>query len=247
MDFEAQVRTSADGMIEKVLTSAAPTVAHLFSTTSYLGDAPIAAITQLDTGDTERAGLLMHPQVLGAHTKEDGVSPFRVGHFLRESVLCQHVSPPPAGAQAMALPDVPGLTLRQEFEHKISAGKSCQACHAQFAPLGYAFLPFDPVGRWTTDPTGQPWDLTGNVATYAGPLAFASPHDLVEQLGNDAQAQGCFAQTALEWSVGRPLVTQDVASVTALDATVKQHGGDVLQVLETIVAAPQFTTAVAAR
>jgi hypothetical protein len=232
--FEGQVRTSAEATIGAVLSGGAPTLSNLFSTTAY-------AFPELDSGGFMRSGLLMHPQVLSAHTKEDGFSPFRLGVFLREDLLCQSVPPPPADAQTKALPDVPGLSVRDEFQHKISAGAACLACHSTFAPLGYSFLPFDPAGRWTPkDPTGVAWDLTGSIPTFSGTLSFSSPADLEQQLGASPQVQGCFAQNALEWTKGRELVTDDLPSVLALNAAVKHSGGDVMAVLETIVRDPDF-------
>jgi hypothetical protein len=249
-DFEESIRASAEASIaDALLTSrggSGPTVASLLGTRSYLGDPAVASITP---AETVREGLLMHPQVLVAHTKDDGSSPFRLGRFLREDVLCEAVAPPPASATTMALADLPsGATLRENYQHKISAGPSCQACHAQFAPLGYAFLPFDPVGRWATqDPSGRPWDLSGSIVAASGRLTFESTRDLVEKLGASPQVHGCFAQAALSWSLGRALVQEDESLVRAVDAVLRETDGDVIAVLQSIVAAPEFTTAIAAR
>src|SRR5262249_25171381 len=142
----------------------------------------------------------------------------------------------------------PGATLRENYQHKISAGPVCQGCHAQFSPLGYAFLPFDPVGRWTKqDPSGRPWDLSGSIVTYSGRLTFQSPPDLMNELGRSPQVQGCFGQAGLEWALGRNLIKEDENLVRAIDAVVRKTDGNVQAVLQAIVAAPEFTTAIAAR
>jgi hypothetical protein len=249
-DFEASIRASAESTITgTLLADGDATLASLLTAKSYLGDPAIVALTKDDTADTGRMGLLMHPQVVAAHTKEDGASPFRLGRFMREDLLCETVAPPPATAAAMALPDLPpGATLRENYQHKISAGPVCQGCHAQFSPLGYAFLPFDPVGRWTKqDPSGRPWDLSGSIVTYSGRLTFQSPSDLMNELGASPQVHGCFAQAALEWALGRNLIKEDENLVRAIDAVVRTTDGDVQAVLQAIVAAPEFTTAIAAR
>ncbi len=258
-DFQSSIRASAEATIADALYGAEmPTVATLFATRSYLDDPAIVLLSQTkgtgvsatgDTSETGREGILMHPQVLAAHTKEDGVSPFQLGKFLRESLLCEPVSPPPPDATQMALPDLPaGASLRENFENKVSANSTCLACHAQFSPLGYAFLPFDPVGRWfQQDPSGQAWDLAGTIATYSGELSFQSPRALVNALGSRTQVQGCFAQGALQWALGRKLVDEDEPFVIALDDVIQSTDGDITAIFETIVAAPEFATAVAAR
>jgi Protein of unknown function (DUF1588)/Protein of unknown function (DUF1592)/Protein of unknown function (DUF1585) len=258
-DFETAIRASADAFIQKVLSSATPTLANLLSTDSYLADAAIQQITRpgsgavTPTGDgavAGRTGLLMHPQIIAAHTKENGSSPFQIGVAMREDLLCDPVPPPPPNAQAMAKTDPPaGLSLRENLDYRTSAGAVCSSCHSSFKELGYTFLPFDPVGRWMqNDPSGKPWDLSGNVSTYSGvPLKFSSPSELAKNLGTHPQAQGCFAQVALEWSLGRALTTEDQHLAVAVSDVAKSTGGNVSAILRAIVAAPEFTNAVASR
>lgn len=248
--LEAAVRQSAESVIiDALFGQGQATLVRLFAESSYAADPALATLTSSDTSETARQGLLMHPQVLAAHTKEDGVSPFQLGRFLRETILCEPVAPPPANATSMALPDLPpGATLRENFQHKVSAGPGCLACHAQFAPLGYAFLPFDPVGRWLPkDPSGRAWDLSGSLETYGGPLSFISHADLEAQLGARPEVQGCFAQAALEWAYGRGLVAADRPALDALDGVVKTSGGDVMAIFRAIVEDPSFATAIGGR
>jgi hypothetical protein len=247
--FEQQLRASADSAIIDVLRSSNPTIQHLFSTESYLNDAPVQRITEpagatQDTAETRRGGLLMHPHVLAASTKENGVSPFPLGAMLKESLLCEKLPAPPAGVAMQARADVPpGLTLREGFEHRTNISSACSACHLQFAPLGYSFLPFDPVGRWLRkDPSGKPWDLSGAPPTYSGILTFMSPRDLSSRLGASPQVHGCFAQFAASWTFGRGLLQTDEALVAELDTAVKRSGGNVLDLLRTLVRSSAFAT-----
>jgi hypothetical protein len=257
-DFETSIRSSADAFIHSVLSGATPTIGQLLSTDSYLGDAAVKQITEPGgsaanpTGDgtTGRTGLLMHPLVLSSHTKENGSSPFQIGVTLREDLLCDPVPPPPPNAQAMAKTNPPpGLSMREDLDFRTSAGEVCIACHSTFKELGYAFMPIDPVGRWMQkDPSGKPWDLSGNVATYSGvPLKFSSPSELTRDLATHPQVAGCFAQVALEWSLGRALTAEDQQLVVALHDVAKNTGGNVPAILRAIVAAPAFTQTVAAR
>ncbi len=51
-------------------------------------------MTRRDLPPAERAGILMHPYVLAAHTKESGVSPFPLGQFVYENILCNVIGLP---------------------------------------------------------------------------------------------------------------------------------------------------------
>lgn len=256
--FESASRASAEAAIRKVLGGADPTLGALLTTTGYLDDPALQPIRQpagsgkTASGDPDaaaRIGLMMHPHVLAAHTKEDGSSPFPIGFFLRQALLCQPVPPPPPDAAASAPVPPPGLTVRQSYEFRTNAGPACQSCHPLFSPLGYAFLPFDPVGRWVKqDPTGKPWDLSGSVTTYSGAsLTFQSPADMMQNLAQRPQVHGCFAQAATEWMLGRHLVAEDADALMAAADTALRTRASVPALLEALVASPGFVNAVAAR
>ncbi len=248
------MRADADGFIASVLGSADPTVGNLLTGAGYVSDPVLLPITKASqdsgvaTGDTPafaRVGLLMHPQVLSSHTKENGSSPFQLGRFLKEALMCDPVPPPPPNAAALAKTDAPaGLSMRETLEYRTSDAV-CSSCHSQFAPLGYAFMPFDPVGRWQTqDPSGKAWDLAGSVPTLRGEaLGFQSPAELAQGLAASPQVQGCFSQAALEWSLGRGLTGAEAPQIIALDAALSTNGGNVLEILKQIVSAPEFINA----
>lgn len=255
--FADDIRSSADAFITSVLSGPEPTVGNLLTGKGYLVDEAVQQITRystdsgVTTGDQaglDRIGLLMHPQVVASHTKENGASPFQLGYFLKEVLLCEQVAAPPANAAAMAKDEAPsGLSLRESLEFRTSAGPTCSACHSQFAPLGFSFIALDPLGRWVEqDPSGKPWDLSGSVTTALGdPLEFEDPADMLREVAARPQTQGCFAQAALEWSLGRGLVAADSSAVAALDALIEQSDGNVPAIMKTIVSAPEFSNVVA--
>jgi hypothetical protein len=225
----------------------------------YLKDPAVTQITQVgkgggvatgDQADQPRLGLLMHPHVVASHTKDNGSSPFGIGSFIRGALLCQPVSLPPPGATNMARNDPPpNLSLREDLEYRTSAGPTCIGCHAQFAPIGYSFMPFDPVGRWIKqDPSGKPWALTGSTPLFRGEsLAFDSPSTFAKNLAKDPQLFGCFAQVLFEWSRGRNLIQEDEPVLNRIDALAKSNMGNVPTLLQSLVEDPTFITAVASR
>jgi hypothetical protein len=141
-----------------------------------------------------------------------------------------------------------GLTLREDLEWRTNVGGACQGCHQLFAPLGYSFLPFDPVGRWVKqDPSGKPWELAGSVEALAETLTWKTPDELMRKLAASPQVHGCFAQGALEWTLGRALVMEDRELVRAAGDAARRSKGSLTAILAAIVASPAFTTTVAAR
>ncbi len=254
-EYADKLKASALDAIAKALKGNEPTFATMLRTTSYLEDAPVAALTAMGgtemhpTGDESpqrRKGLMMHPHVIASHTKENGVSPFGIGLFLRAHLLCEPVPNPPASAQDEARDDPPmNLTVRKELEYRTNAGPTCTGCHAMFSPMGYSFLPFDPVGRWTRqDPTGVPWDLSGSVTLHDDTeVSFAGPDALVEAIAEQPQAHGCFAQAALVWALGRRPVLTDGALLEQLANEAVASKGNVPKLFRAIVASPNFVIA----
>jgi hypothetical protein len=250
-DVDVVMRDSAVQTIVSVLEGS-PTLSEIMTTKTYLTSPAVAAITAVTDGygddeATGRRGLLMHPFVIAGHTKEDGASPFQIGSFLKEGLLCESVGEPPPNAAELARQAPPaGLTLREDLEYRTSAAPTCTNCHEQFAGLGYAFLPFDPVGRWRPqDPVGKSWDLGATVATTSGPtLRFRSPSELTEVLAGHPQFIGCFAQTAVKWTLGRRLVREDQRLLAEADRVATASGGDIVAIFEAIATHPDFTTIV---
>jgi Protein of unknown function (DUF1588)/Protein of unknown function (DUF1592)/Protein of unknown function (DUF1585)/Protein of unknown function (DUF1595) len=258
-DFASSIRGSADNAILRALQgSDEPTLERLFDTTDYAKDPAVDQIIRTagtglnavgDIPAVERTGLLLHPYVLSAHTKEDGASPFQMGVFIRQNVLCEPIAAAPAGAVASAKNDVPaGSSQRESFEYRTSAG-ICKSCHAQFAPIGFAFLPYDPMGRWTRqDPSGKPWDLAGTSELSSGEvLEFDSPTTLAKALARDEQTHACLAQTLLSWTLGRKLIEQDRPALNDAIAVGMKSGGNTAAILRQIVSSPGFSTTFAAR
>jgi hypothetical protein len=250
--FESSIRANVESAIQGVMASPNATVTELLTTRDYVGGVPMQEITQSsgmgptasgDNAMTQRLGLMMHPHVIAAHTKEDGSSPFVLGPFMREAFMCETIPDPPPGAANMARNDVPpGSTTRESLEYRTGA-PLCQTCHSKFSQLGYAFLPFDPVGRWVTvdPPTGKPWDLGGAITFESGQsLKFQSPSDLMTQLANEPQVRGCFGQAALRWMLGRELIEEDQDLVVTLNEVAKKTEGDVLAILGAAVSSPGF-------
>ena len=250
--FNEDIVNSARGAIRDVVNGEDPSIQHLFTTTGYLDDPSVQAITReneidgVKVGDNEqtgRSGLMMHPYLISSLTGETGLSPFQIGVHLKESILCEHVPGPPADAVEQVKENSPDdLSFTAELRFRTDAGPACSACHAVFNELGFTHSPFDPHGRWVQeDPTGQDWQLSGSVPTFGGDTwTFDSASDVNAQFAVDPQVRGCFAQAAIESAFGRALVADDEAFAARVNAVAQAGRGDIKETFRAIVAAPEF-------
>jgi hypothetical protein len=172
----------------------------------YQVEAPIADGfgTILLPNDGQRRGLLSHASMLNLHAHATSTSATLRGVFIRQTLLCQVIPPPPAGLNtSIPEPDVNSPTLRERLlVHQ--EDPVCASCHLLTDPVGLGLENFDGVGRWrlteneaTIDPSG---DLDG--------LAFADAWELGQRIQQHPDFAPCWADhlyaysTAHEYSFG---------------------------------------------
>jgi len=209
--LESLADRSLERTIQEVLFDGAGGFMALLGTERYWVEEQLAALLQLppagpaleprDLDPSIRRGLLMHPAVLAAHTKESGASPFPVGKFVYENVLCEVIGPP------LELPEVDPVppedqTLREQLE-ALTAAPECQACHVKIGPPGFAFLPFDPIGRHSAvDGLGRPYDTTGTIPVADTTVEFESAAQLAAALAEHDHTARCVARRLYRWTYG---------------------------------------------
>jgi hypothetical protein len=130
---------------------------------------------------------------------------------VREQLLCEPVSPPPANFAATF--DAPGTakagTLRQRLVQHMSDA-ACSSCHALMDPLGFAFEHFDAQGAYRANEGGLPIDDTGTVDG----TAFTGPRALATALRAMPAVTGCLARQIYRYGTGH-LETDGEAAVLA--------------------------------
>ncbi|MEM0970248.1 MAG: DUF1592 domain-containing protein, partial [Verrucomicrobiota bacterium] len=94
-----------------------------------------------------RGGFLSQGSILKISANGTNTSPILRGVWVMERILGQIPSPPPPGIPGVE-PDIRGAeTLRQLLE-KHRNSESCQGCHNQIDPPGFALESFNPIGGW---------------------------------------------------------------------------------------------------
>lgn len=196
----------------------------------------------LDAG-TGRLGLLTQPLVLTAHTKEIGESPIQMGMFIRTFMMCQPVAPPPSNVNTQ-LPTgmaVEGLTEREKFQLH-SKQPICASCHRQFDPPGFAYSPYDPIGRYSVkDAHGRPFDTKGTLHQVDdGAQEFVDAVDMIRKLGASRTAADCFALQLYRWVQGYVEGTADAPAIERLQQTLWRNDTRVVETLTAFIGSDDF-------
>lgn len=96
-----------------------------------------------------RGGILTQASILKVTANGTNTSPVPRGNFVLSNLLGTPPSPPPPGVGAIE-PDIRGtITIREELAAHRSA-ESCNRCHREIDPPGFALESFDPIGGYRT-------------------------------------------------------------------------------------------------
>ena len=184
---------------------------------------------------TERKGILTHPSLLAATSKETATSAIRRGHWVTQKVICREPPPPPDNIPALAGEADPSLTMKQRMEAHRS-NPVCAGCHVNMDPIGIALENFSPIGKWRTTYGSVPVDSS---EVYQN-TAFNGPVELVSLIEAKDNFTDCFTEQLATYAIGSALGAREclvddiVARVNASSS--KSFAG----LLEEIVDNPLF-------
>ena len=101
----------------------------------------------MQLNDPKRGGLLGHASVLTATSNGIETSPVVRGVWILENILGTPPAPPPPDVEPLE-PDIRGSkTIREQLaNHRKIA--TCNECHRNIDPLGFALENYDPIGMW---------------------------------------------------------------------------------------------------
>ena len=153
---------------------------------------------------TERAGVLTLPSVLalGAYAVQPG--PILRGKRVLERLACMEMGSPIQGAEAALPPDT--LTAESTNRQRTAIATSpstCNVCHRQINPPGFAFEHYDAVGQWRAQDNGRPVDASGSLMLVGGEeIAFTDGIDLAHQLAASDHVRDCYVLHWTRYAVG---------------------------------------------
>jgi len=229
-------------------------VMDMFTTTKVVVNSDLAALYGLPTtGLTSttfqttslpdsgpRAGLLSKAALLSEFANQQSGSPTLRGKFIRESLMCLTVPPPPPGVNQSAL-DSPNdggpMTKRQRLEmHR--AAPACAGCHALMDPLGLPLESFDAIGAYRTTDDGLPVDPT---STFDGQYVADSKALGVVASQSVTVAQ-CIVQKYYTYALGYQPRDADGSMLNAAAAAFKASGLKMRDLIVAIVTSDAFST-----
>jgi len=173
------------------------------------------------------AGFLTHAGHLAALSKPNQSSPVHRGKFIREQILCQHLSPPPPNVDVTP-PDLdPNLTTRQRFGQH-STNDTCRACHYLMDPIGLGFEHYDGMGKWRDTEGGLAIDDSGSVEeSDVKDKSFRGAAELAAKLAASDEVRDCVASQWFRYSYGRAETEADACSLETLRTKFRASGGNV--------------------
>jgi len=147
-----------------------------------------------------RRGLLGHASVLAQYSHATGSSPTLRGKFLRTTVLC-HTIPPPPGDVDTTIPEADNSspTMRDRIAIHLE-DPACASCHSLLDPIGLGLENFDGIGRWRDTENGETIDASGDLDG----AAWETPWEMAATVRNHPDLGPCFTTRLYDYAVGRP-------------------------------------------
>ncbi len=228
-------------------------VMNLFTTTKVVVNSDLAALYGLPTtgltsttfqtltlpADGTRSGLLSKAGLLSEFANQQSGSPTLRGKFMRESLTCQAVPPPPPGVNTAAVdqPTSTPMTKRQRLElHR--AAPTCAACHALMDPLGLPLESFDAVGKYRTTDNGLPVDPT---STFDG-LPVADSRALGVAASQSMSVAKCLVRRYYSYALGYPERDVDGSVLNTLQSTFNASGFKMRDLIFAVVTNDAFSS-----
>jgi Protein of unknown function (DUF1588)/Protein of unknown function (DUF1585) len=236
----------------QLYTGASANVAGLFSGHSYYMNGPLRkfyglpgnatdmTFTATDMPGEDRVGIVTHPAMTAMLARPKESNPISRGLYLRRTVLCQDLPPPPAD---LVIPDLPPLSPTLSTRDRLDQHAKeplCASCHNLIDPPGYALENFDQVGRHRAADGGKPVNTSGTM-TQAGDLTgpFTNGAELLGKLAQSQDVRGCFAQKYFEYASSHVIAAQDQCSIDPLKKAFIPSG-DLRELVAAIAASDSF-------
>ena len=187
--------------------------------------------------NTRGHGILGEGAVLTRHALADRSSPVQRGKLVRERLLCEVLTPPPANVDTNLPPPTGAVTTRQRYEQH-SQNPFCSGCHTRIDPIGFAFEHFDGFGRRRDQENGVAIDATGTLLGAAdGDIALDGLDSLSSYLATSPQVTSCLARYISYNAYGLDHCSED-----SIKTELASSNGSVKSIVMAVIHAPQFTT-----
>ena len=257
--------TLRDHMVNDVLDAASWTVANggtlsdlLTNRMSFAKDADLAALYGVSPWNGQgtppmlpasRAGLLTRPAFLSTGTIN--TRPIMKGVFIRTTLLCDNIPPPPANAANTPITLTGNQTTREVVQTITEQpGTVCQSCHQSLInPLGFASENFDGLGRERTQQTfyDDAGKVTGMKAIDTTSIPRAKSDDttmstgmadLTQLIAKSGKVEPCVATRLFRFAFRRVESSIDADAIAGL--TQLAQSGKLADLFKGVAMRPEF-------
>lgn len=236
--FVDEVVWNREGTLGALLT--APYTFGDATLASFYGlPAPASGTDLIQTGGTQRAGLLTQGAFLSVYGKANQSDPVHRGRFVRERMLCTTPPPPPQNIAIRPPALDPRLTTRQRFDQHTS-DPACSGCHELLDPIGFGFEHYDGMGRWRDMEGGQPVDGSGALTGTDVDGSFDGAVHLASKLAQSTDVQVCYATQWFRFGYGRGETDADACSLHDLVTAFVSSKGDVRELIVALTQTDAF-------
>lgn len=205
--------------------------------------------TPVGTSAAPRMGLLTHASVLAMHSHTSLPSPTLRGRMVRQQILCEQISPPPAQVGGTVIPPPPtslpaGQTTRQQYMQHFGVNQLCGSCHQYMDYVGFGFDNYDATGAFITAEGTAKVDSSGMFLTtdttngLTG--SFTTGTEMITKLAASTQARECFALQELRYAIQRQELPGDACSAQQAYQAFQGGGFNVQKLLLAIVQTDSF-------
>ncbi len=189
--------------------------------------------------DSPRIGLLGHVSVLALHSHPRSTSSTLRGRFIRETMLCDVIPPPPAEVNTgLPEPSAGARTLRERMEQHLT-DPVCNSCHLLMDPLGLGLENFDAIGRYRTMEVGALIDASGQLDG----VSFKDPPSLARAIHDSDKFAPCFARKLFSYATGFKPVETDRPTLNTLSWDFRAAGYRVKELIRLVATSPAFRLA----
>jgi hypothetical protein len=194
----------------------------------------------LPAGGT-RSGVLTKAGLLSEFANQQSGSPTLRGKFIRESLMCLTIPPPPAGVNTAVVDqptDVP-MTKRQRLELVHQTSDGCKTCHALMDPLGFPLENFDAIGKYRTTDNGLPVDPSGS---FDG-VPVDDANGLGVAASQSVTVAQCLVRKYYAYAVGHEERDVDGSALNTVATAFKASGFRMRDLILAVVTHDAFSTA----
>jgi hypothetical protein len=197
------------------------------------------AFQKVDLDPTQRAGVLTQASVLAEKSGPDQSSPILRGVFVREQMFCQPLPLPPASVDAKPPELNPKMTTKERFAaHR--KDPSCETCHSLIDAVGFGLEKYDATGAFRSSENGKAIDATGELIDTDVDGKFDGAIELAQKMVASKDVETCMATNWFTFGFGRAAGKVDACTTETLSTAFAASGGDIRQLLLTMVQTDAF-------